>query len=192
VVRNRQTAGFAVVVTCLFGIMTSFIGSFEVIVAEVFDQAQLFPVIFGSSPAPRDRRPAERPTRGPGRAAPALARSPRLPRRRRAGARRWWPSRPGAAHRCGPSSSWLALLLPGMSILLPEQQHPPRWRPLPTSPGWPRRARHHLDGGGALLGSRIDAAFDGTVQPFALGVVAFAGVAAVTTFALTRPDRRPA
>jgi len=43
--------------------------------------------------------------------------------------------------------------------------------------------------GGALLGSRIDAAFDGSITPFAYGVVGFAVVAAGTIFVLGRPAR---
>src|SRR5690606_35284202 len=48
VVSNRQTVGFTIAITAAFGIMTSYLGSSEVVIDEVFGQADLFPVIFGA------------------------------------------------------------------------------------------------------------------------------------------------
>ena len=48
VVRNRQTMAFCAASTFLFGIMTSYVGSTQVIVEEVFGEEDLFPIIFGA------------------------------------------------------------------------------------------------------------------------------------------------
>ena len=47
VVRTPQTVGFAIALTCLFGIMSAYIASSELIVDEVFDRKDQFPIIFG-------------------------------------------------------------------------------------------------------------------------------------------------
>ena len=47
VVRTPQTVGFAIALTCLFGIMSAYIASSELIVDEVFDRKEQFPIIFG-------------------------------------------------------------------------------------------------------------------------------------------------
>lgn len=186
VVRNRQTAGFTVVVTCLFAIMTSFIGSFEIILSEVFDQPGAFPVIFGVLAS----------TLGAG----ALL-SARLVVQ--VGLHRLLRLTAGyllvvalalagiAVATGGRPPLWafvllLGALLPGMSVLLPNSNSA-AMAPLPHVAGMASAVLGTIStAGGALLGSRIDAAFDGTVQPFALGVAAFAVVAATTIFVLTR------
>jgi len=43
--------------------------------------------------------------------------------------------------------------------------------------------------GGALLGSVLDAAYDGSVRPFAVGAVTFASLAAVAVLLAGRPAR---
>lgn len=47
VVRHRSTAAYAVAVTALYGVFTSYLGSSEAIVDRTLDLADLFPVIFG-------------------------------------------------------------------------------------------------------------------------------------------------
>ena len=47
VVTNRQTLGYTVVLTLLFGIFSSWLASSEIIFGEVYDRADLFPLIFG-------------------------------------------------------------------------------------------------------------------------------------------------
>ena len=47
VVSNRQTVLFSLSMTMLYGAFTSYIGSSELIFADVFDQADAFPVLFG-------------------------------------------------------------------------------------------------------------------------------------------------
>ena len=48
VVRTPQTVGFAIALTCIFGIMTAYVGSSEMIIDEVFDREEQFPLIFGA------------------------------------------------------------------------------------------------------------------------------------------------
>jgi DHA1 family bicyclomycin/chloramphenicol resistance-like MFS transporter len=144
---NRQAAGFALVVTCLFGIMTSFIGNVEVIVTEVFGQEQAFPVIFGVL-------------------ASTLGMGAMLSARIvvRVGLHRLL--RLTAAYLLvvalvlgavavateGRPPLWafivlLAALLPGMSVLLPNSNSA-AMAPLPHVAGMAcGRDRHHLDGG---------------------------------------------
>src|SRR5690606_3750786 len=47
VLRSRTTVAYGLAVTSLFGVMTAYIGSCEVIIDEVFGYADLFPVVFG-------------------------------------------------------------------------------------------------------------------------------------------------
>lgn len=47
VVSNRQTLGYTVALTCLFGVFTSYLASSEIIFTEVFGQGDRFPLIFG-------------------------------------------------------------------------------------------------------------------------------------------------
>ncbi len=83
----------------------------------------------------------------------------------------------------------LAALLPGMSVLLPNS-NTAAMSPLPHVAGMASAVIGTIStAGGALLGSRIDAAFDGSITPFAYGVVGFALVAAGTIFVLGRPVR---
>ena len=48
VVRTPQTVGFAIALTCIFGIMTAYVGSSEIIIDEVFHREEQFPIIFGA------------------------------------------------------------------------------------------------------------------------------------------------
>lgn len=47
VATHRQTAAYTVAMTALYGVFTSYLGSSEVIYADVFDAADLFPFLFG-------------------------------------------------------------------------------------------------------------------------------------------------
>jgi DHA1 family bicyclomycin/chloramphenicol resistance-like MFS transporter len=189
VVRNRQTAGFALVVTCLFGIMTSFIGSFEIIVTDVFAQKDAFPVIFGLLAA----------TLGAGALLSArLVVQVGLHRLLRHTAVYLLAVAAALATLAlvtgGEPPLWafvllLGALLPGMSVLLPNSNSA-AMAPLPHVAGMASAVLGTIStAGGAVLGSVIDAAFDGTVRPFAFGVLVFATVAAGTILVVAR---RPA
>ncbi len=47
VVGNRQTLGYTLVLTVLFGVFSSYLASSEIIFGDVYDRADLFPFIFG-------------------------------------------------------------------------------------------------------------------------------------------------
>jgi MFS transporter, DHA1 family, multidrug resistance protein len=47
VVSNRQTAGYTLALTALYGVFTSYLASSEIIFGETFDRAAQFPLIFG-------------------------------------------------------------------------------------------------------------------------------------------------
>lgn len=47
VVGNRQTIGYTLALTSLFGVFTSYLASSEIIFSDVFGQAERFPLIFG-------------------------------------------------------------------------------------------------------------------------------------------------
>ncbi|HEY5683766.1 MAG TPA: multidrug effflux MFS transporter [Acidimicrobiia bacterium] len=47
VFRNRQTVGYTLALTALFGVFSSYLASSEIIVSEVFDRGPAFPLIFG-------------------------------------------------------------------------------------------------------------------------------------------------
>jgi DHA1 family bicyclomycin/chloramphenicol resistance-like MFS transporter len=47
VVSNRQTLGYTLSLTALFGVFSSYLASSEIIFGEVYDRADLFPFIFG-------------------------------------------------------------------------------------------------------------------------------------------------
>ncbi|CAA9254205.1 MAG: hypothetical protein AVDCRST_MAG20-2503 [uncultured Acidimicrobiales bacterium] len=187
VLRNRQTAGFTLVVTCLFGIMTSFIGNFEIIVSDVFGQGGSFPLIFGVLAM----------TLGAGALLSArLVVQVGLLRLLRlaacyllvvAGLLAVLAEASGGRPPLWAFVLLLGALLPGMSVLLPNSNSA-AMAPLPHVAGMAAAVIGTLStAGGALLGSVVDAAFDGTVRPFAFAVVAFAAVASGTIFLLTRP-----
>jgi MFS transporter, DHA1 family, multidrug resistance protein len=48
VVSNRQTAGYTLALTALYGVFTSYLASSEIIFGETFDRAAQFPLIFGA------------------------------------------------------------------------------------------------------------------------------------------------
>lgn len=47
VVSNRQTLGYTLAMTALFGVFSSYLASSEIIFGDVFNRAELFPLIFG-------------------------------------------------------------------------------------------------------------------------------------------------
>jgi DHA1 family bicyclomycin/chloramphenicol resistance-like MFS transporter len=186
VVRNRQAAVFTVVVTSLFGIMTSFIGSFEIIVSDVFRQRDLFPVLFGllacglGAGALLNARLVMR---------VGLHRMIRLMACYIAGVGVLLAALAAATDGRPPLLAFclvLGALLPGMALLLPNSNSA-AMAPLPHVAGMASAVIGTVStAGGALLGSRVDAAFDGTVTPFAFGAATFAIVAAVSIFVLVR------
>jgi DHA1 family bicyclomycin/chloramphenicol resistance-like MFS transporter len=183
-VRTRQTIVFALAVTALFGILTSFIGTAEVVLDEVFGEKDLFPLIFGLLTA-------------------ALAVGSLLSARFVLLIGLGRIVRLGAAYLAVVATALavlavvtdgtpqlvafcllLALVLGGCSVLVPNC-NTAAMAPLAHVAGMGSAVLGTLTtAGGALLGTFTDGAFDGTVRPFALHVVAYAAVAAVAILVL--------
>jgi DHA1 family bicyclomycin/chloramphenicol resistance-like MFS transporter len=177
VVRNRQTMAFCAASTFLFGIMTAYVGSTQVIVDEVFGEKDLFPIIFGVL-------------------AIGLALGSLLAARlvTRVGLARLVQF--GAVYAvsttavlafvglatAGHPPLWMflaasALMLPSVTALLPNT-NTAAMAPLGHVAGMAAAIIGTISTiGGALLGSVIDSAYDGSVRPFTIGAFAFAVVA---------------
>lgn len=190
VVRNRQTLAFGLAATFLFGIMTSYIGSSEIIVDEVFGQGDHFSLIFGVVAC----------MFGVGSLLSArfvmqlgLDRLVRLV----------------AVYVVTAASvlmvvvlttdgrppMWLfgivlMAMLPGVTALVPNC-NTAAMAPLGHVAGMASAVLGTIStAGGAVLGNQIDGAFDGTVRPFATGALLYGAVAAGLILFVARPSRR--
>ena len=187
VVRNRQTMAFCAASTFLFGIMTAYVGSTQVIVDEVFGEKDLFPLIFGFL-------------------AIGLALGSLLSGRLviRIGLARL--VRIGAVYALagaavlatvgiasgGHPPLWLflaasAVMLPSVTALVPNT-NTAAMAPLGHVAGMAAAVIGTIStAGGALLGSTVDAAYDGSVRPFTVGAVVFAAAACAAVWVAGRP-----
>ena len=193
VVRSPPTVGFAIALTFLYGIMTAYIGSSQLIVEEVFGLEGLFPIIFG-----------------------VLALFMALGSFTNA----WLVARIGLFATIRHSAAALAgaavltmlvavgfggtppiilfgvamaTLLPVVAILLPDS-NTAAMLPLPHVAGMAAALLGTVQtAGGALLGSAIDSRFDGTITPFAWGVLlcGLAATAAIYLLGIRVADRSP-
>ena len=189
VARSRQTLVFGLAITAIFGIMTSYIGSAEVLIDEVFGQGDRFPLIFGVLAGTMAfgallsarlvvRIGLARLVRGG--AAYLLTMASVLAVLARA-----TDGRPSLA----AFGVVLAMLLPGIAILIPSC-NAAAMAPLGHVAGMGAAVLGTIStAGGALLGTLTDRAFDGTASPFAFHVLAFAAIAAGTIIAFGRPPR---
>jgi DHA1 family bicyclomycin/chloramphenicol resistance-like MFS transporter len=186
VVRTRRTLAFGVAVACMFGVMSSYIASSEIIIEDVFDQGNLFPLIFGALACMLGvgsllnahfvtRFGLEALVRGGATYTVAVALGGAVL----------------AAATGGRPPLWafcllMALLLPGVATLLPNS-NTAAMAPVAHVAGMAAAVLGTLStAGGALLGSRVDAAFDGTIRPFAYGALLFTALAAVSIIVLAR------
>lgn len=186
---NRQTLAFTLATTCLFGVMTSYIGSTEVIVDEVFGEADLFPVLFGVLAI--------------GLALGALL-SGRLVMRLgldrlvRYGGVYVVSAAAGLAAIAiatdGHPPLWLfmvatGLTLPGVTTLVPNC-NTAAMRPLGHVAGMAAAVIGTFSTAvGALLGSVVDRAYDGSVLPFSVGALVLAGASCAFIWLAPRPER---
>lgn len=176
VVRSRQTVACGVALTAVFGVMTSYIGSSEIMVDEVFGQADRFPLIFGVMAA-------------------TLAIGSLLSARLVVVHGLGRLLQGGSAYLLATSLLLFAivattdgspplplfllglgLLLPGISILVPSS-NTAAMAPLGRVAGMGAAVLGTVTtAGGALLGGLTDNAFDGTALPFAAHLLVYAVV----------------
>jgi DHA1 family bicyclomycin/chloramphenicol resistance-like MFS transporter len=195
VVRTPQTVGFTIALTFIFGIMTAYVGSSELIIDEVFGRKDQFAIIFGVL-------------------ALFLAAGSFLNARfvMRIGLYRVLRGTAGyligaaavmavmAAVTHGTPSLLvfgvaMALLLPAVSVMMPNA-NTAAMMPLPHVAGTAAALLGTVStAGGALLGSILDSRFDGTITPFAQGVLVYGLIAAAAVLVLglrNSPARRVA
>jgi DHA1 family bicyclomycin/chloramphenicol resistance-like MFS transporter len=192
VVRSRQTVAFGLAVLAIFGMMTSYIGTIEVVVDEVFGQADRFPLIFGALACML--------AVGSLFAARVVGRLG-LPLLLRLGAAYLLATTIGlallAAATDGEPPLWafcvvLAFVLTGVSVLAPSC-NTAAMTPLGHVAGMGSAILGTVaTAGGAVLGTLTDGAFDGTVGPFAYHVLVYSAVVAAAVFLLAgRPAAAP-
>jgi DHA1 family bicyclomycin/chloramphenicol resistance-like MFS transporter len=192
VTRTRDTVAYGLVATCLFAIMTAYIGSTELIVDEVYGHDALFPFLFGAM-------------------ACMLALGSVLSARLvlRTGLHQL--IRKAAAYllaiACaigavalafdGRPPLWLfcvglGLLMPAVSILT-ANSNTAAMLPVPHVAGMAAACLGTIATAvGALLGSVVDASYDHSVRPFCLFAAAFAAVASASVFGLASRAPAPA
>ena len=190
VLRTPQTIAFGLAAMCLFGIMTAYVGSSEIIIDEVFGQGDRFPVIFGLLAAMFGLGSL---VNG------ALVSRLGLDRVLRGGALYMLAAVGAFATMAlatgGRPPLWLflgvlAFVLPGVTALVPNC-NTAAMGPVAHVAGMAAALLGTVSTvGGALLGSVLDSRFDGTITPFAIGALVYAGLAA--GFILVLGLRRPA
>jgi DHA1 family bicyclomycin/chloramphenicol resistance-like MFS transporter len=169
--RNRQTMGFGLAVTFLFGIMTGYVGSAEIIIDKVYDQADHFALFFGVVAC----------LLGVGSLLSArLVMRLGLERLIRLGALYLLAAATflalAALATDGEPPLWVfglgaALILGGVALTVPNC-NTAAMTPMGHVAGMAAAVLGTVStAGGALLGSRIDSAFNGSIEPFAVGAL---------------------
>ena len=192
VFRSRQTVAFGLAVTALFGIMTSYIGTSEVVIDEVFGEADRFPLIFGLIAC----------TLAVGSLLSArvvmrigLTRLVHLAVAYLVASAAVLALLAWATDGAPPLWAFclvLAFVLPGIPLLVPSC-NTAAMAPLGHVAGMGSAVLGTIStAGGAILGTLTDSAFDGTVRPFAYHVLAYAAIAAGAIVLLARSRRRAA
>ncbi|MDH3259905.1 MAG: multidrug effflux MFS transporter [Acidimicrobiia bacterium] len=178
VLKNRQTIGYALAMTFVFGVFMSYLASSELIVSDVFDRAEQFPYIFGGLAAVMGAAML---------ANAAIVSRVGLRRLVRAVLVLYVTGAIGlvvlAVVTDGVPAFWIFLI--GLAFML--SMHAiliPNFNTLAMNPmGKVAGTAAALIGtistaGGAALGSVLDRTFDGTVLPFTLGFLGYGIVAA--------------
>jgi MFS transporter, DHA1 family, multidrug resistance protein len=178
VLTTRTTLAFGIAISALFGVMTGFIGTAEVMIDEVFGRSDQFALVFGliaSMLAVGSLISARLVTRV---GLPGMLKG-------------------GAVYLVvvatlftaivltndGRPPLWafvvgMCLLLPGVMLLIPNS-NTAAMAPLGHVAGMGAAVLGTVStAGGALLGSLVDGAYDGTVTPYAVHVLVYAVVAA--------------
>jgi DHA1 family bicyclomycin/chloramphenicol resistance-like MFS transporter len=193
VVRSPPTIGFAIALTCLYGIMTAYIGGSQLIIDEVFGREDQFPIIFGALAlfmalgSFTNARLVER---------VGLAGMLRRGAVGLVGAAMMMVLVAVAFDGQPPIVLFgvaMAILLPVVAVLMPDS-NTAAMLPLPHVAGMAAALLGTVStAGGALLGSVIDSRFDGTINPFAWGVLLYGlvAVAAIYLLGVRAADRWP-
>lgn len=179
VVTTRETVAYGFGITLAYGVMFAYVASIQTIIETVYDRDELFPLLFGLI-------------------AVVLGLTSLLSGRLVAtlgvrtviiGAAVHFAAASAifflvAVAMDGEPPLWafcvmVAAVLPGVAVIIPTG-NAAAMAPVPHVAGMAAAALGTLaTGGGALLGAVVDAAFDGTVTPFATGAVVYAGLTAV-------------
>ena len=189
VLGHRQTVGYMLALTVSFGAFVSYLASSELILSDVFDRAELFPVFFGALASVMGaamlsngrivdrfgvRRTVRRALVGYVAAAGALAAV--------------------AAWSGGSPPLWLfslllAIVLTMHALLIPNA-NALAMDPMGSVAGTAASVIGFIStGGGAALGAIIDQSFNGTVTPLALGFL-LSAVAALALVGWAEAGRR--
>jgi DHA1 family bicyclomycin/chloramphenicol resistance-like MFS transporter len=174
VLRTRQTASLGLAVAFLFGAMTSFVGSSELLIDDVFGRPEIFALMFGIvgcllgigallNARLVTRLGVDRLLRVGSLYVVAAALAMFAVSRLNGGVPPLW-------------LFWtsIALFMPGVSMLIPNC-NTAAMVPLPHVAGMASAALGAVStAGGAFLGSIADGAFDGTVRPFAMFALGYA------------------
>ena len=178
VVSNRQTMCFTLAITFLFGVMTSYLASSELIVEDVYGYGHYFPLFFGAvaillaASALNNARLVSRVgitvlVRRMAVIGVLLAALLAVVSFTNGGRPNFWLF-----------TAALAITVPLAQGLVPNA-NTAAMMPVPHVAGTAAAIIGTITtAGGALLGGLVSGAFDGTVRPFALGVLTFMSIAA--------------
>lgn len=189
VVRNRESLGFGLSVLCLFGVLSSYIASSEIIIDKVFGHEDAFPVLFGLLAI----------VMGVGSLLNARLVT-------RFGLHRF--VRRVVLFACGGTGLFAvvaivtdgkppflvfmvltSLVLLGNSMLVPNA-NTAAMLPVGHVAGMAAAVIGAVStGGGSILGGIVDASFDGTVRPFAIGSFVCTAMSALCMHVVARPSR---
>lgn len=189
VVTTRETVAYGFAVTLAYGVMFAYIAGVQTIIDSVYDHEEIFPILFGLIASLLGLT-----SLFTGRLVTALG-----TRRVVLGAAVQFAAASAAffvvtVAMHGKPPLWafcvmVAAVLPGVAVIIPTC-NAAAMAPVPHVAGMAAAALGTLaTGGGALLGAVVDAAFDGTVTPFATGAIVYAGLAAAVII-VTAGSRR--
>ncbi|MBI5087644.1 MAG: MFS transporter [Actinobacteria bacterium] len=179
VVGNRQTVCFTLAITFLFGVMTTYISGTEVIIEDVYGYEQWFPLIFGvlaillALSALNNARLVSR-----------LGVTALVRRMAVVGVVVASTLTVIAFTNGGHPNFWLFVVALAITVPLAQGLVPnantAAMAPVPHVAGTASAIiATTMTAGGALLGAIVTSAFDGTVRPYAVGILAFISISAL-------------
>jgi DHA1 family bicyclomycin/chloramphenicol resistance-like MFS transporter len=178
VVTNRQTVCFMLAITCLFGVMTSFLAGSELIIEDVYGYGSWFPLFFGGVAVLLAFSSLNN-----ARLVGRLGLTTLVRRMSVTGVVLALVLLAVSFTGSGKPNFWLFTLLFALVIAMAQGLLPScntaAMAPLPQVAGTASTIIATVStAGGALLGGVVSNAFDGTVRPFAVGIAAYVSIAA--------------